>query len=183
MAQTASQAAVYAKGLTPCSPLKIMYACFLPSQTCYMTRTSNHLCDHSCNGAEYRPYSYSPCGICSFMLHALHPYFRAHSVLVLPTVTQTDLTSVPTTILAPWIGPVSNKCTKHAEKSLPLLLEPCTQLNRIGISRETERRTRGSGVLRLASTFLWLGSRNCGWRQGRTGRSLLQPMFRRQLCS
>jgi hypothetical protein len=73
--------------LTPCSP-KILYACFLPSQTCYMTRASHHLCDHSCNGAEYGSFSSSPCGICSFMLHAVHPYFRAHSVLVLPTVTR-----------------------------------------------------------------------------------------------
>jgi len=122
-------------------------------------------------------------GASSFLLHAEHPIFEHIQSLFFPLWHRPSVTLVLTRILAHWIGPVSNKCTKHSEKSLPLLPESYKQLNRIGISRETDRRTPGSGVFRLPSTFLWLGSRNCGWRQGRTRRSLLHPMFREQLCS
>jgi len=120
-------------------------------------------------------------GASSFLLHPEYSVFEHIQPLFFwhrPSVTL-----VLTGILAHRIVPVSNKCTKHSEKSLPLLAESYKQLNRIGISRETDRRTPGSGVFRLPSTFLWLGSRNCGWRQGRTRRSLLHPMFREQLCS
>jgi len=122
-------------------------------------------------------------GASSFLLLHEHPIFEHSQPFFFPLWHRPSVTLVLTRILAHWIGPVSNKCTKHSEKSLPLLPESYKQLNRIGISRETDRRTPGSGVFRLPSTFLWLGSRNCGWRQGRTRRSLLHPMFREQLCS
>lgn len=119
----------------------------------------------------------------SFLLLSGCYIFEHIQPVFFPQWRWTSVTSTLTRMLAPSVGLVWNKWNKCSEKSPPFLPECNKQLHRIGIWRERERRTLGTGVFRLPATFLWLGSWNCGWRQSRTRRSLLRPMFRRQLCS
>lgn len=137
---------------------------------------------NSSTGAKYKSCSSSSCSILQSAVTSGAPCFRTHSSLVLHIVTLTECD----TCTDKNVGSLNWSCVKQMYRAF---LEIATASSRVlqtvkpNWYFERDRRTPGSGVFRLPSTFLWLRSRNCGWRRCRTRRSLLQPMFRRQLCS
>ena len=127
---------------------------FLLSHTCHMTGPSHrHLLDCSCTGAEYNPCRSSSCSSLQFPVTPRAPYFRTHSALVLPTVTQTECD----TCTDKNSGSLNWSCVKQMYQAFREIVTAsfrALQTVKPNWYFERDRLTPGSGVFRLPSTFL-----------------------------